>query len=143
MAELLLEVLGSAWRTLDRLGLPMALMGGLAVAVWKHVRATRDERAKLQREVNAIQQQAESNWATERMENALLRERINDIAAEVANLAMRIEGPNSSIEAILAQAPAKEGRGQNGASGSEAGGTLADRIRALQAQASKARQPGA
>ncbi len=48
----------------------------------------RDERAKLQRDINAIQQQAESSWATERMENALLRERINDIAAEVAKLAM-------------------------------------------------------
>ena len=42
MAELLLEALSRAWRALDRLGLPMALMGGLAVAVWKHVRATRD-----------------------------------------------------------------------------------------------------
>ena len=57
----------------------------------------RDERAKLQRDINAIQQQAESSWATERMENALLRERINDIAAEVAKLAMQLEGPNSPI----------------------------------------------
>ena len=30
------------------------------------------------------------------MENALLRERINDIAAEVAKLAMQLEGPNSA-----------------------------------------------
>jgi len=30
---------------------------------------------------SSVQQQAESSWATERMENALLRERINDIAA--------------------------------------------------------------
>ena len=66
----------------------------------------RDERAKLQRDINAIQQQAESSWATERMENALLRERINDIAAEVAKLAMTLEGPNSAIEAMLAAEPA-------------------------------------
>ena len=66
----------------------------------------RDERAKLQRDINAIQQQAESSWATERMENALLRERINDIAAEVAKLAMQLEGPNSAIEAMLAAEPA-------------------------------------
>ena len=40
------------------------------------------------------------------MENALLRERINDIAAEVAKLAMQLEGPNSPIEAMLAAEPA-------------------------------------
>src|SRR6266446_2532020 len=63
-------------------------------AVEEQLRIARDERAKLQRDINAIQQQAESSWATERMENALLRERINDIAAEVAKLAMQLEGPN-------------------------------------------------
>ena len=65
-------------------------------AVEEQLRIARDERAKLQRDINAIQQQAESSWATERMENALLRERINDIAAEVAKLAMQLEGPNSA-----------------------------------------------
>src|SRR2546430_6373430 len=42
MADLLLEALARAWNALERLALPMALMGGLAVAAWKHVRATRD-----------------------------------------------------------------------------------------------------
>ncbi len=112
----------------------------------------RDERAKLQRDINAIQQQAESSWATERMENALLRERINDIAAEVAKLAMQLEGPNSPIEAMLAADPATppnaarpanaNGPPANGAPIPAAGGTLADRIRALQSHASRARQPG-
>ena len=74
-------------------------------ALEEQLRVARDERAKLQREINAIQQQAESSWATERMENALLRERINDIAAEVAKLAMQLEGPNSPIEAMLAAEP--------------------------------------
>jgi chromosome segregation ATPase len=119
----------------------------------------RDERAKLQRDINAIQQQAESSWATERMENALLRERINDIAAEVAKLAMQLEGPNSPIEAMLAAdtaAPAKvarpantnaavaNGAAANGSAPEGAGtGTLAERIRALQSHASRARQQGA
>ena len=113
------------------------------------LRVTRDERAKLQREVNAIQQQAESNWATERMENALLRERINDIAAEVAKLAMQLEGPHSAIDAILGdeQAAKPAAKAANGATASAAssapGGTLAERIRALQAHASRARQQGA
>ena len=126
-------------------------------AVEEQLGIARDERAKLQREINAIQQQAESSWATERMENALLRERINDIAAEVAKLAMTLEGPNSTIEAMLAAEPvipAKAAKAANGvaANGSaanangnpaEGGGTLAERIRALQSHASRARQQGA
>jgi chromosome segregation ATPase len=119
-------------------------------AVEEQLRAARDERAKLQRDINAIQQQAESSWQTERMENALLRERINDIAAEVAKLAMQLEGPNSAIEAMLAaepavpKTPAKPANDVPGtAAVSEGGGTLAERIRALQSHASRARQQGA
>jgi chromosome segregation ATPase len=124
-------------------------------AVEDQLRVARDERAKLQRDINAIQQQAESSWATERMENALLRERINDIAAEVAKLAMQLEGPNSAIEAMLAAEPAAPktpakpandiaGHGAAAPVGpSEGGGTLAERIRALQSHASRARQQGA
>ena len=86
------------------------------------------------------------------MENALLRERINDIAAEVAKLAMQLEGPNSPIEAILASEapPARPARPANGAAANDLGpagvpegGTLAERIRALQSHASRARQQGA
>src|SRR5581483_12477009 len=86
-------------------------------ALEEQLRVTRDERAKLQRDINAIQQQAESNWATERMENALLRERINDIAAEVAKLAMQLEGPHSAIEAILSseQPGTRPAKAANGA----------------------------
>jgi chromosome segregation ATPase len=118
-------------------------------AVEEQLRLARDERSKLQRDINAIQQQAESSWATERMENALLRERINDIAAEVAKLAMTLEGPNSAIEAMLAGEPViptpPSGVATNGAAngGIPEGGTLAERIRALQSHASRARQQGA
>ena len=133
-----------------------AMNGGKAPAIEKlraekaaleeQLRIARDERAKLQRDANAIQQQAESSWATERMENALLRERINDIAAEVAKLAIQLEGPNSPIEAMLAaepEMPAKATRPANGATAgvpAEGGGTLAERIKALQYHASRARQ---
>jgi len=119
-------------------------------AVEEQLRVARDERTKLQRDINAIQQQAESSWATERMENALLRERINDIAAEVAKLAMQLEGPNSAIEAMLAaepaapKTPAKPANDTVAApSAPQGGGTLAERIRALQSHASRARQQGA
>src|SRR6266550_1714307 len=125
-----------------------AMNGGKAPAIEKlraekaaledQLRIARDERAKLQRDANAIQQQAESSWATERMENALLRERINDIAAEVAKLAIQLEGPNSAIEAMLAAEPAtppKTARPANGAppigaetnrAAPDGGGTLAE-----------------
>ena len=117
-------------------------------AVEEQLRIAREERARLQRDMNAIQQQAESSWQTERMENALLRERINDIAAEVAKLAMQLEGPNSAIEAMLAAEPAPAmPRPANDTTAAErpaeGGGTLAERIRALQAHASRARQQGA
>ena len=73
---------------------------------------------------------------------------VNDIAAEVAKLAMQIEGPNSTIEAMLAAEPVSaKPANANGAPAPAAagaqGGTLADRIRALQSHASRARQIGA
>ncbi len=132
------------WPALDKLKSEKATLED-------QLRVTRDERAKLQRDINAIQQQAESNWATERMENALLRERINDIAAEVAKLAMQLEGPHSAIEAILATEQPEAAKPANGTAvapngappATPQGGTLAERIRALQAHASRARQQGA
>ena len=86
-------------------------------AVEEQLRVARDERAKLQRDINTMQQQAEGSWATERMENALLRERINDIAAEVAKLAIQLEGPNSAIEAMLAAEPAVPAKAAKPANG--------------------------
>jgi hypothetical protein len=57
---------------------------------------------------------------------------------------MQLEGPNSPIEAMLATEPAKANGVANGAaphgSPTEGGGTLAERIRALQAHASRANQ---
>jgi len=108
----------------------------------EELRLAREERSKLQRDLNTIHQQAESAWATERMENALLRERINDIAAEVAKMAMALEGPNSPIEAILAADPAASQPRPANDAGFAPNSTLADRIRALQSHASRARQPG-
>ena len=104
-----------------------------------------EERAKLQREIGTMKRDAESTWAAERVENALLRERINDVAAEVARLTATLEGPGSPIESLLAEASsATRGgatrSGQTSAEGSESGdnkNTLADRIRALQSTASR------
>jgi chromosome segregation ATPase len=113
--------------------------------------AALDERTKLQREIAAMRRDAETTWAAERVENALLRERINDVAAEVARLTAVLEGPGSAIDTMLAEAIPDIGRarapGINGASGegdaaidapADNKGSLADRIRALQTTASRA-----
>jgi chromosome segregation ATPase len=116
--------------------------------------AALEERAKLQRELATMNRDAEETWAAERVENALLRERINDVAAEVARLTATLEGPGSAIVSMLADVPAL-GQGAagaaaghatadgNGARSQDAGPaqdnktTLADRIRALQSTASR------
>ena len=108
--------------------------------------AALDERAKLQREIVTMKREAETAWAAERVENALLRERINDVAAEVARLTAALEGPGSPIESMLAAAVPSFDRGSNGRrdesgatieSPQQGKGTLADRIRALQSGASR------
>jgi hypothetical protein len=42
ISDLLLGVLRHVWNTLEPQGVPCALMGGIALSVWDHVRATRD-----------------------------------------------------------------------------------------------------
>lgn len=112
----------------------------------KELELANSERAKLHGEVAAMKREAEASWAAERVENALLRERINDVAAEVAKMAVVLEGPNSPIEAILAaEAPSVSQRnamngGMNGSAGAnddDSKGGLADRMRALQSRASR------
>ncbi len=110
---------------------------------------TRDDRERIAGDLAALKREAEQNWENERVENALLRERINDVAAEVARLASSLEGPNSTIEAILAAESARDSSASiapvtvNGTVElqPESAGNLADRIRALQAQGG-ARSPG-
>jgi chromosome segregation ATPase len=111
--------------------------------------AAMDERNKLQRDVGTMKRDAESTWAAERVENALLRERINDVAAEVARLTAALEGPGSPIETMLVEAAEARsvgaainahdpGAAQNGDSAAaDNKNTLADRIRALQSSASR------
>src|SRR6266700_4835375 len=111
-----------------------------------------------------MEREAENAWASERMETAVLRERINDVAAEVARLTAALEGPSSPIEAILAgEAGPAQGSAQanpngvaNGTAGEKNGGakligaitandsqkaSLADRIRALQSRRTSVSQP--
>ncbi|MGA7033158.1 MAG: hypothetical protein WCB23_22975 [Pseudolabrys sp.] len=108
----------------------------------------RDERDRFARDLGSIKRETEETWASERVENALLRERINDVAAEVARLASALEGPNSPIDALLA---AETSRGLSPAAPTVGtanvqltepsdSSNLADRIRALQTHASRLSQ---
>ncbi len=104
----------------------------------------REDRDRLQQEVVRLKQEAETAWANERLDSALLRERINDVAAEVARLAANLEGKDSPIERIVAETPAPAplranggpGRAAASANGDASPGeqplSLAERIRALQ-----------
>ena len=112
--------------------------------------AANQDRSTLQGEIVTMRREAESSWAAERVENALLRERINDVAAEVARLTAALEGPGSPIESMLAEAVPDVGvrRGTDAETYGAASGpvanvsspqpgkeTLAERIRALQSSA--------
>ncbi len=113
------------------------------------LRQAQEEHARLQREIASMKRDAENAWANERMENAILRERINDVAAEVARLTAALEGPGSRIDTLLAT-EGSTSAAPNGGNGAppiapgvaEPKGSLADRIRALQGRAARANPPG-
>ncbi|WFP78569.1 hypothetical protein [Mesorhizobium sp. WSM4906] len=67
-----------------------------------------------------------------RRAGAALREQMNELAAEVVNLTMKLDGPDSPIAKALA--PSRDGRQDAG----ERGISLADRVRALQKAGSTA-----
>jgi chromosome segregation ATPase len=109
-----------------------------------------EERDRLQRELAGLKRDVQNAIADESKENAVLRERINDVAAEVVRLTATLEGPDSPIGAILQGSPAAAtAGGANGASPPGAPrsgtpeGTLADRISALQGRAARVARPAA
>ena len=68
-----------------------------------------------------------------RQGDALLREQMNDLAAEVIRLAAQLDGPGSPIAEALAAPPAA---GEDGGGSAGKATSLADRVRALQRAAS-------
>ncbi len=125
------------------------------VALKEQLDAARAECAKLKDEMGAMQKQVETTWASERMANAVLRERINDVASEVVRVAVALEGLNSPIDSLVdskagsSQAMAVEEPASTGLSGEITlpvplengdGGSsdLIHRIRALRQRAARA-----
>ena len=115
-----------------------------------------DECSKLEHEMAGLKRQVEATWASERMANAVLRERINDVAGEVVRVAHALEGLGSPIETMLAgkvselDAAASALNGGNGSNpvssttngGDDSKGSLARRIRSLQKRAARVASAG-
>lgn len=99
------------------------------------------ERDELKETLNGVSNEVGKNWADERRENAMLRERMNDMAAKIAVMTAEIEGDSSPIKEILEKEAIKsnakistDNKGtENGAS------SLAERIRAIQQAVSSSR----
>jgi chromosome segregation ATPase len=112
-----------------------------------------DEITKLEHEMATLKRQVEATWASERMANAVLRERINDVAGEVVRVAHALEGLGSPIETMLAgkatelDALATALNGGNGSTppttgGDDSKGSLARRIRSLQKRSARVASAG-
>ena len=71
-------------------------------SVEEQLKRSRDECAKLHDYIESMKKQVETTWASERMANAVLRERINDVASEVVRVAVALEGLNSPMDSLVA-----------------------------------------
>jgi chromosome segregation ATPase len=86
------------------------------------------ENKKLKSDLTIYERDKSEDWDVQRRENALLREQINDLAAEVVRLTEALDGPGSAItEALAAELP----RSGRPADAGERPPSLADRVRAL------------
>ncbi len=88
------------------------------------------ERDELRERMRDIDANAAQRWDSERRENAVLREQINDLAAEVVRLTAMLEGPDSPINTLLAETPSVSP--QEPEDYGEGMSSLAQRIRKLQ-----------
>lgn len=94
------------------------------------LKALMRENRKLKDQVTAHGRIISEDWSDERKAGALLREQMNDLAAEVIRLTAALDGPDSPIDRALASQPAND----TGASVT----SLAERVRALQQKAATA-----
>ena len=86
---------------------------------------TRENR-KLKVDIAVHERTKSEEWSGERRQSAMLREQMNELAAEVVKLTAVLEGPDSPINQAL---------GPDGDAGDDTGkkiASLADRVRALQ-----------
>lgn len=111
-------------------------------ALEKRLAEITEERDRLKQDLSGRSREESRDWEEERRENAILRERINDMAAQVTAMTAALEGDNSAIDRILDELPkpvARDGKASKAdLADDEAAAvqpTLAERIRALRDQA--------
>lgn len=98
-----------------------------------------EERDTLKSELDSLLLSNGEDWEVERRENAVMRERINDLAAKVTSMTASLEGPDSPImDAIGKKSAVKGKQAIKDAAKADAPTDLAERIRALQAAAEQA-----
>ncbi len=95
------------------------------------------ENRRLRTELSAHEQAKSEDWSEERRENALLREQINDLAAEVIAMTAMLESEGSPLREFVE----KEAAGERDGALPGSITSLADRVRALQQAARQAREP--
>lgn len=97
------------------------------------------ERDRLKTDLGHQMLNKSKDWEVERRENAILRERINDLAAQVTAMAAALEGDQSAIDQALAAASESMSRQRASKPADtredDRPASLADRIRALQQSA--------
>ncbi len=106
----------------------------------KSISQIENERDALKVELSAIQLSSGQDWDKERRENAVLRERINDLAAQVTAMTALVEGDDSIINKILAREKTPREKSTVKSDDAVNGGeitSLAERIRALQQASAK------
>jgi hypothetical protein len=98
----------------------------------ERLKALTRENRKLKVDIAVHERTKSEEWSGERRSSALLREQMNDLAAEVVKLAAMLDGPDSPIAKAIGVAP-------HGDPDNDAGRkiiSLADKVRALQKAAS-------
>lgn len=118
--ELAAHVSGAKAREMERL---MAKVAADRDLLEERLKTLTRENRKLKVDVAVHQRTKSEDWNGERRQSALLREQMNDLAAEVVRLTATLEGPDSAINAMLG--PETDGAGRKVAS-------LADKVRELQ-----------
>ena len=97
----------------------------------ERLKALTRENRKLKVDIAVHERTKSEEWSGERRSSALLREQMNDLAAEVVKLTAMLDGPDSPIAKAIGAAP--------GDPDNDAGRkiiSLADKVRALQKAAS-------
>lgn len=89
---------------------------------------------KLDAQIAGFKRARSDDWQEQKRQNAMLREQINDLTAEVVRLTAEMEGPASPIHAALERASTLDAAGVDQAGAGQVV-SLADRVRALQKSA--------